>query len=236
MLHIAIVEDEKSTYEEIHDFIKIYSKENEKSLNVKIFQDGTDILHEYEAVWDIIFMDIKMKHLDGMSAAKQIREIDEKVQIIFITSMANYAIKGYEVAALDFLLKPIDYEQFSLKLKKAINIVSKNVKKKYLLVPFEGNKERISTDDILYIEVNGHNLNVVCTSKNYALRSTISNMQEELQEFQFSRCNNSYLVNLKKVSSLEKDIVIIGNYNIPISRPKKKQFLKEFSDYILGSY
>ncbi|MFV0520027.1 MAG: LytR/AlgR family response regulator transcription factor [Lachnospirales bacterium] len=236
MLNIAIVEDEKTTRDEIFTFIKKYEKENNLNIKMTLFDDGTDILYNYEAIYDIIFMDIKMKHMDGMIAAEEIRKLDEKVQIVFITSMANYAIKGYEVGALDFLLKPVYYDTFSLKLTKAINVVNKNAVKKYILLPFEDSKMRVSTDDILFIEVNGHILKFVTQDKDYFLRSTLGKIQDELKDFNFSRCNNSYIVNLKKVSTIEKDNVIIDKYTIPISRPKKKDFLRELSNFIMGGY
>lgn len=236
MLNIAIVEDEKETYDELYSYVKKYEKEVNENFNVKIFDDGSDILYNYDAIWDIIFMDIKMKHMDGMETAEKIRKIDEKVQIIFVTTMSNYAIKGYEVGALDFVLKPVTYEQFTLKLKKGINVVRKNAIKKYLLLPYDDRKERVSTDDILFVEVTGHTLKIICENKTYLERNTLSKLYEELKDFNFSRCNNSYIVNLKKITTIEKDNVIINNYKIPISRPKKKEFLQDLSNFIMGGY
>ena len=114
MIRIAVVEDEKESQEQLVSYISRYEKESEKKFEVTVFSDGMDIVENYDPVWDIIFMDIRMKHLDGMQAAEKIRKYDPAVVLIFITTMAQYAIRGYEVDALDFVLKPVAYAQFSM--------------------------------------------------------------------------------------------------------------------------
>lgn len=236
MIKIAIVDDEKSFQNKMHEYIRRFETETGEKITVTLFQDGLDILDNYKAEWDIILMDIKMNHMDGMSAAEKIRNLDKKTIIIFITTMAKYAIKGYEVDALDFVVKPINYAQFSTKMKKAVNMVKRMSDKKYLLLPFDERKERVSTDEILYIEVNSHNLYVVTDLRTYTLRYSMSDMEKELKDCHFARCNQSYLVNLKNVTGLGKDDVRIGEHKLPFSRSKKKQFLKELSDYLEAGY
>ena len=97
-------------------------------------------------------MDIEMPHMDGMEAARRIRAVDPAVVIVFITNMARYAVKGYEVDALDFVLKPVTYPQFAMKMKKAAAIAAGR-ERRYLLLPKDGVEQRVSTDDILFVEV-----------------------------------------------------------------------------------
>ena len=94
--------------------------ENGVSIELNIFTDGKQIVFDYEPVYDIILMDIEMPGLDGMSAAEKIRETDRDVIIIFITNMAQYAIKGYQVRARSYILKPVNYYSFEMELKEAI--------------------------------------------------------------------------------------------------------------------
>lgn len=235
MIRIAVVEDEKDCQEQLGRYIKQYGKETGQLFDVTVFSDGLDIVENYNPIWDIIFMDIRMKHMDGMKAAGKIREYDPAVIIIFITTMGQYAIKGYEVDALDFVLKPVSYAQFSMKMRKAAALIRKT-EEKYLLLPVEDRKERVSTRDILFLEVQNHNLQVVTRNKIYVMRHSMQAAEKDLADCHFVRCNNSYLVNLANVTGVNKDTVTVEKYELPISRPRKKQFLKALSDYLGAGY
>lgn len=235
MIRIAIVEDDKGCQESLQNFINRYQEEKKIDIKITIFQDGIDIIEKYNPIWDIIFMDIKMKHMHGMETAQKVREHDKSVIIIFITTMAQYAIKGYEVDALDFVLKPVTYPQFETKMDKAVHVLKKK-EEKYLLLPFEDKKQRVSTKEIFYIEVKNHNLLVVTEGFTYSFRYSMQEIEAQLKDHHFKRCNNSYLINLAKVTGVKKEVVLVGNYELPISRPKKKEFLTALSDYLGASY
>lgn len=235
MIKIAIVEDEVSCYDTLKEYIEKYAFENEIAINITHFMDGVDIADDYHPSWDIIFMDIKMKHMDGMAAAKKIRQYDASVIIIFITTMARYAIKGYEVNALDFVLKPLSSDQFNIKMQKAVNMLNRG-EQKYLLLPHEEGIEKVSTDKILFMEVKSHTLTIVTTKRTYTKRYTMQEIERDVNGCHFSRCNNCYLVNLAHVTSVLKDSVLVEDYELAISRSKRKQFLQELSDYVGAGY
>ena len=113
MLQIAIIEDEADLAQQTKDNVVCYLNEHGLEGNIAVFNDGMDIAENYKPIWDILLLDIEMPLLNGMSAPQKIREQDATVVMIFITRMAKYAIKGYEVDALDFILKPITYAQLS---------------------------------------------------------------------------------------------------------------------------
>ena len=107
MYRIAIVEDEAPCREELRGYIERYGQEHGQEFSVYPFADGSEILQNYEPRYDVILLDIEMPRVGGMEAAQAIREVDENVVLVFITNMAQYAIKGYSVGALDFVMKPV---------------------------------------------------------------------------------------------------------------------------------
>ncbi|MDD3666771.1 MAG: LytTR family DNA-binding domain-containing protein [Bacteroidales bacterium] len=236
MIKIAVVEDEREIGNQLCGFVERYKEEWNEEICVELFTDGLEILEPYSGKWDIIFMDIRLKNLDGMTTAGRIREYDADVVIIFITTMSSFAIKGYEVGALDFVLKPVNYDIFSLKLKKALNKAKQHLNVQYLLITTDSGKRKISTDEILYIEVKGHNLSIITRTENFIMRCSMNKIEKEISGSYFVRCNNSFLVNLKKITGIEKEEVIIHTYKIPISRGRKKMFLEKFAAYTMGGY
>lgn len=112
MYHIAIVEDEKVFAGQLQEFLKKYQKEQDTAFKISVFRDGAEILEHYEPLYDVILLDIEMPRVNGMEAAAKIRQMDGDVVLVFITNMASYAIHGYEVGALDFVMKPITYYPF----------------------------------------------------------------------------------------------------------------------------
>jgi len=236
MISIAVVDDEKVFSERLSGFIRRYSEERGLETAVTCFEDGLDITDDFRARWDIIFLDIQMKHLNGLDTARRIREADSDVIIIFVTTMAQYAINGYEVDAFDYILKPLEYPQFALRMKKAVKEVEKRKNHSFVYLKKWSDWVKVSTDDILYIEVNGHTLKYVTENETYEKRAKIGDAEEELAGQPFSRCSLSFLVNLKRVDRISKDTVIIGQYELPISRNRKKEFLQAFTDYLEAGF
>ena len=155
MIRVAIVEDDAEVQGVLQEYVRRYTRQYGTEFDVTVFADGVDILDNYRAVYDIIFLDVEMKHLDGMATAERIRQMDADVILIFITNMAQYAIQGYSVGALDYVLKPVPYFAFSQQLLKAVARLEKRAKR-YLTVPVEGGLRRLDTASIYYLESEGH--------------------------------------------------------------------------------
>ena len=115
MYRIAIVEDDCNFIEELQSYLGQYASEEKQTFEISVFHDGAEILENYEPKYDLILLDVEMPKVNGMDAAEKIREMDESVVLMFITNMAQYAIRGYSVGALDFVMKPITYYTFSMK-------------------------------------------------------------------------------------------------------------------------
>ena len=160
MIHIAIVEDEESYVRQLLEYIERFQQEHFQEIKTSIFRDGDEILEKYSADYDIILMDIQMQFVDGMTAAEKIREMDKSVILMFITNMTSYAVKGYEVDALDYMVKPVEYFSFSQKLSRAMSRV-KRKEERYILVPVETGVQKINIEELYYIESFGDRKSVV---------------------------------------------------------------------------
>ena len=157
MIRVAIVEDDAEVQGVLQEYVRRYTRQYGTEFEVTVFADGVDILEDYRAVYDIIFLDVEMKHLDGMTTAERIRQMDADVILIFITNMAQYAIRGYSVGALDYVLKPVSYYAFSQRLGRAVERVARRARH-FLQINAHGTAHKLDTSAIYWIENCGHDL------------------------------------------------------------------------------
>lgn len=157
MKNIAIVEDQDSDAEKLQEYIKCYSEQFGQQFNIVRFYNGKEFLQDYKAIYAVVFLDIQMPCKNGMDAAVELRRYDKNVSIIFITNLVQYALKGYEVDAVSFLVKPVSYYDFSLKFQKALSIYLMNEERSFT-VNTPGGLCRISTDKLMYVEIIKHRL------------------------------------------------------------------------------
>jgi DNA-binding LytR/AlgR family response regulator len=182
---------------------------------------------------DIAFLDIEMPRLDGMSAAHRIRERDEQVTIIFITNMAQYAIHGYEVGALDFLLKPVSYEALEMRLQKVWKLAQARQESGILLSLGSGLR-KIALSELLYVELVGHDLIYHLKDQNVTLRGSMREAEEQLRGKPFFKCNSCYLVNLDHVRAVSDGVAVVGGDRLQISRARKKAFMEALAAHLAG--
>ena len=179
MIRVAIVEDDAEVQGVLQEYVRRYTRQYGTEFEVTVFADGVDILDDYRAVYDIIFLDVEMKHLDGMTTAERIRQMDADVILIFITNMAQYAIRGYSVGALDYVLKPVPYFAFSQQLLKAVARLEKRAKH-YLTVPVEGGLRRLDTASIYYLESEGHRVHFYTDEGDFSAPGALKTFEEML--------------------------------------------------------
>ena len=152
---------------------------------------------------------------------------------MFITNMSQYALHGYDVEAIDYVIKPLGYQEFALKMKKAMRYMGRHEKKQMMLQTTDG-IQPVAIEDILYVEVIRHYLQYHTTGQVYEVRGAMKEAEEELERYHFVRCNQSYLVNLAKVACLHGNTVTVGSDQLPISRNKKTAFVDALTRYIGG--
>lgn len=230
MVKIAIVEDDELSIEKLLQYLETYQKEEREEFHIKVYRDGSDIATNYKAQYDIILMDIRMKFTDGMTAAEHIRNMDSDVTIMFITNMPQYAIQGYEIGALDYIIKPVSYFVFNRKLKRAI-ARRKKTHRQYIVIPIKGGAKREEVSNIYYIESNGHNL--IYHTKNGTILSngTLKKTEHILKEMHFSRGSSGYLINLEHVEAIKEKCAIVKGESLLLSRLKMKTFMQDLAKY-----
>lgn len=232
MINLAIVEDEDSYADQLTEYIEKYQSESGNMFKITRFKDGDEITHGYKPVFDIILMDIEMKLMDGMTAAEEIRLLDNEVAIMFITNMTNYAIRGYQVDALDYVLKPVSYFAFSQKLERAISKIKKS--SNIISIDLPSGVKKLAIDTIFYIESEGHSLNFHTSGGDFTIRAKLSDFEVQLTPYNFFRSNKGYLVNLRYVDGVENGACLIAGKQLLISRARKNDFMSALTNYMAG--
>jgi len=233
-INIAVVEDSKEDLDNCLNLLNQYGKEKNIKFDIQTFESGDAFLMRFKSQYDFVILDINLFAMNGIDVARKIREKDEEVVIMFATNLAKYATKGYEVDAVDFVLKPLTYASFYLRLER----VMKKLKKKddfFLVIPNGGGFSKINVNDVLYVEVIAHDIIFhTINDGNITTSGTLKKYEEQLKDYWFIRCNSCYLVNARKIKRVEKlDIQLSNDETIAISHPKRKSFMESFKKYVM---
>lgn len=233
MLRIAIVEDEIQESDLLIDFLHRYEEENGEKFEIRVFDSAAKFHFHFHSNFDLIFMDIELPDGNGMDIVKKIRETNQDVTVVFVTNMVQYAVKGYEVKAFDFIVKPVTYYNFSIKLKNVIASLNQR-KDREIWISNKDGKMKIQVSTILYIEIIKHMAYFYTTKGEFNATISLSALEKELKDDHFELCNRCYLVNLRHVHAVKKGFVYVGDKELSISRSKQGDFLRALNRYLLG--
>ena len=231
LYRIAVVDDLPEERETLRGFLQRYGAERKLALSADEYADGESFLAGYENNYDIVLMDIEMQGIDGMETARRLRERDEKVCLLFVTHMANYAVQGYGVRALDFLVKPVGYENFSMKMDRAVVAADRARKKEIIVSTAEGDR-RLPIDELYYVEVMNHTLIYHTKGGALSVRGPIRDCETLLAPYDFARCNKSYLVNMSYVTEIRRNEIRVGDALLPIGSTRRQEFLRRLAEYM----
>lgn len=232
-MRAAVIDDERFERETLLDYMARFSAESGNDIEVNQYSSGDALLQDYREMYDLLIFDIEMPGISGIEAARRVREIDGSVVILFVTNAAQYAISAFDVEAVDYVLKPVAYQDFSLKLRKAIRYIRRNRDEKITLHTTDG-IARLSVKKIVYVESMLHYLTYHTQDGDYRVRQTMGEAEETLSSFQFARCAKSFLVNLHHVRAIEKSDVIVDSARLKISRGRQAAFLDRFAQFLGG--
>lgn len=233
MIRIGVVEDDPLGVDLLLSHLDRLQRDTGERFTVRAFSDGAHILRGYEPQWDLLLLDIQMEHVDGMQTARRIREVDSEVIIIFVTSSPQYAVSGYQVGALSYLLKPVGYAAFARELERSLNQLRTRARRDMLISTVDGSRRRVDLADVLFVESLKHKVAVQTPETRHLVVSSMRAMEAELVEESFFRIHSGYLVNLHHVVEVEgNECRIRGGARLQISRARKQEFLSALAGSI----
>ena len=202
--------------------------------DIDTFSGGSSLYEAFlKSPFDLVFLDIEMPGIDGITLAKRLRAISENVHIVFLTSHIEYALEGYEVNALRYLVKPVDMNKLGEVLKY---VQDKKNNSRQIMIREDGEDIVIDISDIIYMESMDKNVRIVTSKREYVTRYNISDYEEELKNSGFLRIHRGYLISLSKVKKIVKnDVVMDGDISLPVSRSNLKTLKDALYAYVEGT-
>ena len=230
-MRIAIVDDELSMREQLENYVSRFAAERRLALETVLLSSGDALLQGEDGAFDIIVFDIDMPGTNGLDAARRIRKTDENVVILFVTNIAQYAINGYEVDAVDYIIKPIGYYDFAMKFQKAVRRAQRN-QDDCIVIDTVNGPVGLAADSILYVEVMAHYVIYHTAQQAYKVRASMKEHEDALRAYHFVRCHKSYLINLKHLRSISASDVTVDDLSVPLGRTYKDSLLADYLKYL----
>lgn len=228
---IATCDNEIQYCEQVENYITRLGNSLKIDIKCDNYKNGKELLDSNFNQYQIIFLDINIQDENGIHIAEQIRKSNEKVEIIFLSALIQYAVEGYRVNAYRFFLKPIEYKDFAFQLTELL-IRLNNYEKNNLILTKGRQKYTIHIDDIIYIEVIDHNLIYHCIDNNITINGTMRKLESDLQGLFFIRIHNSYIVNMRHVIEVKnKNLLLKNGKELPIARSKKESFRQTYLNF-----
>ncbi len=234
MWKVMICDDEPEMCAQIRQSLARFTQECGAQFSIRECHSGEALLCRLEADTDLVFLDIRMEGLSGMEAARRLRKENRDVCLIFITTMTQYALEGYQVHAYGFLKKPLLYAQFRLLMLDALRSLA-GKKEETITLKIGSEVHTVSLPRLLYLEVRNHEVRVVCTDGVLSCYEAMSNMEQLLRGHGFFRCHKSFCVNLRHITRITSAGVQMRNGDeLPVSKHRRREFLEAFSAYAGG--
>lgn len=230
MINIAICDDEKTLKTYLRDILEIHLQLTGQSYKIDLFDTG-ELFLQFQNKYDIVFLDIEMGTLGGMETARELRKINADCIIIFVTAFADYVFQGYEVQALNYILKPFTKEKIKTVLDVALSSLSQN-QDLFFFAEIKGETYKINLYDTLYFLSDKRKIIAVTKTKNYEFYGKLEDITATLPSF-FSRTHQRYLVNLNFIDQIQNENCVVAGEIIPISRKYNNDVMLAFGKIML---
>ena len=226
MLSIAVCDDEVIECCNMAKRIKEIMEEMKMPCIIRQFQSGGELLQTLES-FDVVFLDIIMRDLDGMKTAQILREKASDKILIFVSSSREYVFEAYDVEAFQYLLKPVDDRKLKNVLQKAI-VKTQSRSQEFIIVSRERQKKKLFLDDIYYFEIKGRIVDAHGPEGIFTYYEQIGELENKIRDKGFFRCHKSYLINLKYVDGYSrKEVVLENGEKIVIAKRRYDEFVQE---------
>lgn len=227
-ISIGILEDEQMFSEMLKNSVLSWAREKECLAEIKTYLSGDSLLLDFESgiIFDMLFLDVMLPSgPNGMQVAKTIRAADPSVILVFLTSNLHYINEGYDVNALQYLIKPIRYPRLKKYLDKAYDIIS-DQKPTFYLYKNKIESSRILFHEILYFTSSDQHIEIHTQTKIFKEWKRLKDIERNLP-IHFVRCHRAFIVNIEAIRSIQQKTIVLMNYEtIPIG----DAFIKQVKD------
>lgn len=234
-MNIAVCDDEEIQRSLLKGYLEAWAEAGSHALRISLFSTGRQFLESLKKThFDIVLLDIQMPDMDGMSAAKALRETDDQTGIFFVTGYEDYLVQGYEVEAFRYLIKPVSEEKLWAALDQFLK--KRGGQKRVLMAETPDGVRRVDAEEICYMEAFAHSCELHTLSECITVKSGISALEKEAVRIgvPLFRCHRSYAVNIAQVRAIEREAALLSDGSrIPVSRRLYQELNRQFIDYFL---
>jgi DNA-binding LytR/AlgR family response regulator len=233
-MRIAICEDEPKMQSRLEGAIKDWAEVRKINVDILCYPNAEAFLMAWpEVLFDLSFLDVQMKGMTGIELAEYIRKTDEHMLIVFVTSFSQYVLKGFDVNALHYLIKPVSAAKLLPVLDKA-QMIWKSRQDAFIVVSNGSGQLKLPYSDIIYISMSSHTATIHTANNSFEIRKTAEELEELLPSY-FTRCHRSYIVNLFKIDCVYKDYALLSDGSkVNLSRNNSKQVSDAFVRLHIG--
>jgi len=206
--------------------VKLLENHISKIGDLQLVATGNNAMEAYKILQthevDLMFLDIQMPNLNGIEFSKSLKN---KPQTIFTTAFRDYALDGFELEAIDYLLKPITFQRFFQSVDRVLRNKAKDYDEDFVIVKVNGFNQKIKLSEIIYFESQGNDIKIVLNDENFlASKIAIAELADRLKGKGFVRIHRSFIINSKRVTAVNNHEVLLGQFTIPVGRSYKDEF------------
>lgn len=233
-MRIAICDDQSRDRASVISLCNRLAQEENIALQSLEFPDGETLLAQMETGYDVVLLDIYMEAKNGVDTARELRRRGYSGAIVFITSSNEHFAQGYEVDAVHYLVKPIEFAAFKEAMARAIRFLKSAPQRPTISLMIDRQRMEVPLGSIRYIEVYNHTVFLHTTGPRLEINASLRGMAEQLSDRRFLRSHRSYIVNMDFVESISEDrneIILSGGETLPLSRRERKEIQRKYFEY-----